>query len=518
MTNFLIALIAFFAIPMAALAVETPKQAARPNILFIISDDQGREEFNFLPEGRDEQGQPRNLSPNIDRLAKEGVVLLNQYVTSSVCTPSRFTVLTGTYASRSSTFEKKVKTNSQVNVTWNSHIDSETPNLARTLQQVGYFTGAVGKNHVIEVKGAGRNEGPADDADPNDPVVAAYYADKQRKLVDAFNKSGFDYAASLYHGNLPGHTCKALEFHNMDWITSGALNFLDQWDNTDQPFFLYMATTLNHGPGPRYKKYTGNSLATPGGLLDKPLVVQPTRDSIRDRVQKAGLPEQGSACDVLWMDDGIGAVIKRLEDLGALDNTIIFFFNDHGVENGKGSLYEGGIKSVSFVWSPKYVKGGRASKVNLSNIDFAPTIMELCAVPKSEQHEMDGKSFVSVFKGSDEEIHDYLFFEMGATRAVLKNGWKYLAFRLPESLPESPAKPYTHLADRPGGRGSEGPAKSFYPNYYDSDQLYNIVADPLERTNLFDDAEQKARVYELKKLLCEAVAKVPGTFAEFTEN
>ena len=519
MKRFRFTLTTFFVIPLAALpAVEAPRPAERPNILFIISDDQGREEFNFLPEGRDEQGKPRNLSPNIDRLASEGVVLLNQYVTSPVCTPSRFTVLTGNYASRSSTFEQKMKRNSQVNVTWNSHIDSETPNLARSLQQAGYFTGAVGKNHVIEVKGVGRSGGPADDANPQDPEVVKYYATKQGKMVEAFRSCGFDYAASLYHGNLPGHTCKALEFHNMDWITSGALDFLDQWDETDQPFFLYMATTLNHGPGPRYKKYTGNPLATPGGLLDKPLAVQPSRNSIRERVEKEGLPEQGSACDVLWMDDGIGSVIKKLENLGALENTIIFFFNDHGVENGKGSLYQGGIKSVSFVWSPKYVKGGRASKVNVSNLDFAPTIMELCGIPKPEQHVVDGKSFVPVLDGSDEEIHDYLFFEMGATRAVLKNGWKYLAFRLPESLTNDQSKPYTHLADRPGGRGSEGPAKTFYPNYYDKDQLYNIVADPLERINLFEHVDNKAQVYELQKLLREAVTKVPGTFSEFTKN
>ena len=79
---------AFISCLLLAAVLGIPCSAApRPNILFIISDDQGRLEFNFLPEGRDEQGNPRNLSPNIDRLAGEGVVLLNQYVTSPVCTP-----------------------------------------------------------------------------------------------------------------------------------------------------------------------------------------------------------------------------------------------------------------------------------------------------------------------------------------------------------------------------------------------------------------------------------------------
>ena len=487
----------------------------RPNVLFIISDDQERREFNFLPEGRDEQGKPRNLSPNIDRLAREGVVLSNQYVTSPVCTPSRFTVLTGTYASRS--FEKTAGVDRQVNITWNSHISSETPNLASTLKMAGYFTGAVGKNHVVELKGIGRNSGPDDDADPADPVVSAYYKDKQTKLISAFKSCGFDFAASLYHGNLPGHTCKALEFHNMDWITSGAVQFLEEWKETEKPFFLYMATTLNHGPGPRYKKYTGNPLATPAGLLNEPLAVQPARDSIPRRVKQAGLADQPTACDVLWLDDGVGAVLDKLKNLGALENTIIFFFNDHGVESGKGSLYQGGAKSVSFVWSSKYVQGGRRSKVNISNIDFAPTIMEFCGVPNEDRHNVDGRSFCSVLQGSSEEIHDHLFLEIGATRAILKDGWKYIAFRLPESLPANPPRPYTHLADRPGGRGSEGPAKGFYPNYYDRDQLYNINVDPLERNNLFGDRTQQTRIREMQRLLRQATRNVPGSFAEFTD-
>jgi arylsulfatase A-like enzyme len=131
---------------------------------------------------------------------------------------------------------------------------------------------------------------------------------------------------------------------------------------------------------------------------------------------------------------------------------------------------------------------------------------------------MDGRSFLPVLQGSDEEIHDYLFFEIGATRAVLKEGWKYLAFRLPESLPSDPPQPFTHLADRPGGRGSEQPARTFYPNYYDKDQLYHVAVDPLERTNLVDAPEQQMRLRDLRQLMRDAVARVPGSFAEFTRE
>ena len=116
--------------------------------------------------------------------------------------------------------------------------------------------------------------------------------------------------------------------------------------------------------------------------------------------------------------------------------------------------------------------------------DVLPTLAELAGVQFPASYAVDGKSFASVLRGSDNKIHDYLFFEIGATRAVLKDGWKYLAFRLPETLPANPPLPYTHLADRPGGRGSEGPAKEFYPNYYDRDQLYNLTADTRTKQSL----------------------------------
>jgi hypothetical protein len=73
------------------------------------------------------------------------------------------------------------------------------------------------------------------------------------------------------------------------------------------------------------------------------------------------------------------------------------------------------------------------------------------------------------------------------------------------------------LADRPGGRGSEGPAIRFYPNYYDRDQLYYLHGDPLERNNLFQESSQQTRVREMQALLRTALANVPGPFGEFTE-
>lgn len=121
-----------------------------------------------------------------------------------------------------------------------------------------------------------------------------------------------------------------------------------------------------------------------------------------------------------------------------------------------------------------------------------------------------------LLKGSTKEIHESLFFEMGATRAVLKDGYKYLAFKAPASIKaklEKNGKKATHICDKPGGRGSESPALKFYAkNYFDEDQLYQIEQDPFEQTNLYTDKAQKEKIKELKTELKKYLKIVPGTF------
>lgn len=501
----------------------------RPNIVFVITDDQERSEFNFLPEGRDANGKRRNLTPNIDMLAREGVVLDAMHVTSPVCTPSRYTCLTGRYASRATNprFVHALNRNSQANITWNTHIMPDTPNLASLLKSAGYVTGGVGKNHVIETEQTKIPKGSS----VKDPAVVKTLADNHAACIEAYKSCGFDFAASIYNGNMGGFPVVELDAHNMDWITKGALDFLDIVRDRGKPFFLYMATTLNHGPSDGNKRYTANPLATPAGLLDEPLDVMPSRASLEKRVEAAGLPLE-TTCDSLWLDDALGAVIDKLRQHGMLDDTIIFFFNDHGVESGKATLYQGGALTPCVVWAKKGFAGGRRVDRHLTNLDFVPTILDMCNVPQTGRPDLDGKSFLSLLEGNDRQVHDALFFEIGATRAVIKGDWKYIAFRVPDYMKNmsdedrekslqrhvttDPYAPFTHLADRPGGRGSEQPAKKHYKNYYDEDQLYNLHADPEEQINLASDPQYKTKLDELKSELKLFLATVPGTFAEFT--
>lgn len=483
----------------------------RPNIIFIVTDDQHRNQFNFIKEGLNDKGEKRNLSPNMDHLAENGVIFDNSYVSSSVCTPSRYSILTGNYASRGSNSANIKKYQGQTNVTWNVHIENDTPNIAKVLQQAGYFTGGVGKNHVIAVDG---DKKVSVKADPSKPEVKNQLIANHEQQIKAYQKAGFDYATALYKGNLPSQYPKAVEDHNMEWIVDGALNFFDKASTQNKPFFLYFATTIAHGPDRLGTKHKGNPLATPIGFLDKPLEVMPKRSSLEERISEAGLEQDRT--DILWLDDGIGAMLKKLKETGALENTVIFFINDHGVESGKGTLYEGGIKTVSFAWGPKFFKSGVRSKQLVSNIDMVPTALELAKVSAKEAYKIDGTSMLPLLQGQDKPIHESLYFELGATRAVIKNGYKYLSFKAPENVKsklEKNGKKATHICDKPGGRGSESPALKFYAkNYFDSDQLYDLNSDPKEQQNLFGELETSIKLYDLKKTLKSYVDQVPGTF------
>jgi len=486
-------------------------QKQQPNIIFIVTDDQQRNQFNFLKEGLDNKGNKTNLSPNIDKLAEEGVIFDKSYVSSSVCTPSRYSILTGNYASRASKKSNIKKYEGQTNVTWNVHIKKNTNNIAKELQANGYFTGMVGKNHVIE---ANKPHKIDLNSDPRDPLIKKQLEENQESQIRSVKSIGFDFAGALYKGNLPSQYPKAVEDHNMEWIVNEAQSFLTQASEKENPFFLFFATTLAHGPDKLGSKHKGNPLATPIGFLENPLDVMPSRDSITKRIKNAGLEPEKS--DVLWLDDGIGAILTKLEEIGELENTVIFFINDHGVESGKGSLYEGGIKTVSFVWGPSFVKSGIRSKQLVSNIDMVPTAFELAGITHSKDYKIDGTSMLPLLRGNENPIHESLYFEMGATRAIIKNGFKYLAFKAPKSIRrklEQSGKKATHLCDKPGGRGSESPALKFYAkNYFSKDQLYNLEKDPFEQNNVYPNILNNALIRDLKLELKKYIKNLPGSF------
>jgi arylsulfatase A-like enzyme len=500
-------------------------QNKKPNIIFFIADDMTRKMCNFLPEGKG-----KNLTPNLDRLSEEGTILMGQHVASTVCTPSRFNCLTGKYASRAINPEflnQSRENNNQRVVEWNTHIMPD--------KEAGYFTGAVGKNHVIEVKNHVRVPYNADFSDSN--VKMKQLANYQ-KTVEAYKQCGFEYAGGLYYDNPIFNGPKALAVHNLDWTTEAALQFLDKKDN--RPFFLYFATTIPHGPVDAKRAWNADRRVTPVGLLDEAPSCLPDKSTIPTRIKEAGLQVNDLTCNMLWLDDAVGALLTKLEEDGELDNTIIFFFNDHG-QFGKGTVYQGAVSNPSVVWRSNGFKVGNICETSVSNVDFTPTILDMAGVDL-QGHEFDGKSFVPVLEGEGGYENESLYFEIGYSRGVRKGKYKYISVRYPQWVhditPEErvkilkkynkkllsrgkkpnntdPNAPFGHVQIIPGGGDAEYYASKRYPNYSDIDQLYDLGADPKEKINLFNDPDYKMVVEEMQEELKKHIATIPGGFGEF---
>ncbi|PCK08956.1 MAG: hypothetical protein COA42_06350 [Alteromonadaceae bacterium] len=531
----LLLLCVFSSIEVTNASTSAGDKNTKPNFIFFIADDMSPHMFNNLP-----QGKGKNLTPNLDRLISEGTFLSNLYVASPVCTPSRYNVLTGNYASRAENiqFLNSTKSNDgQTVIQWNSFISpGKEKTIGHHLGGLGYKTGFVGKNHVVEsVSQLVENEKPNLDADPRDPKIKALLEYRYEALQKNIKKSGFDFADSLYHNNPNWLGINALAHQNMDWFTDAGLRFIDTYQK--EPFFLYFATTLPHSPTDPEHSWKSDPRITAKGILEKAPNVQPSRDSLEMRVKEAGLEDTGQE-NLLWLDDALGALVDKLKSVGQLDNTIIVFFNDHG-QNAKGTLYQGGIKSQAFVWRKSGFKCGAICDVPVSNIDFMATILELASGENPTKGISDGYSFAPALEGKKYQPRESMYFELGYVRALIKGKYKYLAIRYPEygkkmtlggrkklledynnfrasfgsdAINHDHTLPFGHLEMIPGGGGAEFATYSKKSGIFAPDQLYDLEVDPEELNNLADKPEYQTVLKELKKELVEYIDDLPGDF------
>ncbi len=518
---------------LSASLKDVQAQQQQPNIIFFIADDMTRDMFNCLPEGKG-----KNLTPNLDKLASEGTLMMGQHVSATVCTPSRFNVLSGKYASRannSKVLNQVKKNGGQRVVEWNTHIMPGEANLASLLQSGGYTTGAVGKNHVYEVHNW--KDVPLT-ADASDAKVMKQQLANYKATQKAYYACGYDFADGLFYENPDFNGPRALAVHNLDWSTEAALRFIDQ--ASEKPFFLYFATTLPHGPLEAVRAWNADRTITPIGKLDKAPQVMPHQSTIPERLQQAGKPVNDRKANLLWMDDALGALIQSLKEKGLYDNTIIFFFNDHG-QYAKGTVYQGATADPSIIWCSKGFSAGAVNNSLVSNVDFTPTILDLAGIDYN-QADFDGRSFARVLNGKELEDRGSMYFEIGYSRGIRKGNFKYLALRYPAWVNQltaeeretilneynqklkirgkgpnntDPSKPFGHVQIVPGGGDAEFPATKRYPHYADADQLYDLKNDPNEQVNLYNHPDYQEVVKTMRKELKKHIQSIPGSFGEF---
>jgi arylsulfatase A-like enzyme len=510
----------------------------KSNILCFITDDQPPNWFNCSSQGKDKEGKPLSLTPTLDQLAASGTVVDQLHTPSPLCVPSRFAYLTGNYPSRARNdwFNRLHQLHDHTFIHQESKITAEDTTIAQRLKALGYRTGAIGKNHAIEVpdwKMLSR------DADPANPAIREKIERNRDCVQQAYYKAGFDFAERIYHTN-PSVFPEKVGVHNMEWLVEGACDFITQ--PSEEPFFLFFASTLPHGPREGWKH---DPLATPDGLLQEPPnTTMPDRSTIPERLKAAGYDEYENRGDLLWLDDGLQSILETLKANGQLENTLIYFGTDHGID-AKASAYEPGVH-ITGIFSGLDVIRNETSSAPCVIPDISATLLDY-AGDDNPAPEIDGRSLRPVLNGSTDRIRDSIYLEFGHTRTVIQDGWKYIALRYSDYAKEMPLEkrqawldaaedylkkchepftfktndpegPFGHSGYIPDGWSHERVAMQHYPRYYDPDQLYYLPDDPGEMSNLAELPEHQERLEKMKALLKKHLEPLPGGFAEFKEG
>ena len=461
----------------------------------------------------------RMLTPHIDSLAEDGMRFDRFYVTSAACTPSRYTLLTGRLASRSPALLEDYPAGGPVNIRWNTKITPDESNLVKELNRLGYRTGMTGKWHNGEPKAL--REGVGADADLSDPeTLRQIEAAHDEGIAWLEDQIGFDTAEHVTFANkewwpLP----ERLKVHNLEWITQGAVEFIEA--ESPEPFFLYVAYPVPHGV--YFEDWAESDLrATQRGLLEQAPDVQPSRESVLERLKEQGIDPRNAMAT--WIDDSVGAILDALEAQGVEENTLVAFISDHQAR-GKNSCYEGTRVPAIMRW-PGQIAESTVTNALSANTDIAPTFISIAGGTAPQEIAQDGSDLLPLLRGETDKNHDFIYLEMNNSRAVLTERWKLLLNRPSQETLDKMAKDaedairegrprrasWDGVTANPKWGGIWFSTEKIFPHYFDATQFYDLKEDIFEQHNLIDAPELQNEVQELTELLRMRIDELPHTF------
>lgn len=419
--------------------------AERPNVVLFIADDLAWEDTGAF-------GNPKVGTPNIDRLAREGLRFTRAFVTISSCSPSRSSLITGRYP-HSADAEQ---------LHW--PLPAEQVTFVEKLKAAGYWTAASGKWHL----------GAA--------------AKTRFDLVDDPGEAGFQ---------TDPKTGKMLAADD-----SGAAGWIPvlQKRPKDKPFFLWFAALDPH------RDYVENAIANPHKPSD--VIVPPhLPDTPEVRYELALYYDE-----ITRLDDNVGKVMAELARQGVANNTLILFISDNGrpFPGAKTTMYDFGIRTPLLAHWPRGIRRGQVSDSLISSIDLAPTILQLAGVPIPAA--VQGKSFVNVLKNPKAKIRDAIFAEKNwhdyedRVRAVRTERFKYIRNDYPDlaGTPSADAgrSPTMDAIRRLHKAGQLTSLQSrIFQAPRPAEELYDVIADPNEMNNLANNPRYAKTLAELRTRL-----------------
>ena len=512
------------------------KQIEKPNFVFVLTDDQSYGMMGCT-------GNTIVKTPELDKLASEGILFTNAHITSAICTPSRVSIFL-------SQFERKhgVNFNSGTSVAPKAW-DNSYPVI---MQKLGYYTGYVGKNHA-PIGDGGYQSGDIEESFDYWYAGHGHLRFYPKEVHDIFKHAKNHTQPEIIQE-------AALDFLDNNQRLEGAIQFLDQRPE-DKPFCLSICFNLPHSAGTSSMKllpedsiiyrdlYRDLEIPLPSNYIAKADISNPKLPTdllhAKDRQNSYDFVDTPETCKERYIrqyqamtgiDGLVGNLRKKLKSLNLHKNTVIIFSSDHGLFmgqyglGGKALCYEVVTHVPMIIYNPVLPKKLRDQQIDglVQSIDIAPTMLSLAGIPIPASFQ--GKDLSPLINKEVSKIHDYLFTEnlwsthFGNPRceSIQDMEWKYIRYYQNNNLSALEKK---NIAEEMGIENSrilygihdndiavyrnfiESPLRGEAPAF---EELYHISEDPLEANNLVGSTVHKVILDKMRKVWSEKIREARG--------